>query len=189
MNYLDYFLLIILIWGAINGFQVGLIRALANLLGWVIALFCAINFYADVQKYFVWTSEYEWIHQVVAFTSIILSIIFLSWFISWILQKILQQLRLAPLNRVVGGLFGLFRNILVILVFLHILTPWFSQAQFWKQSQIVQNLLPFSPVAMEWSQQVSQHVIQSINDEELLKKVKSTLQDDNDEKIKNPFSP
>lgn len=187
MNYLDIVLLILLLLGALNGFRIGLIQSLTNMLGWVLALLFAVKFYPVAQPYFQWVASSEWLQQVSAFTAIIIAIVVLSWVVSSVLQSIFKHLKLAPLNRLMGAIFGLVKSATIIFVFIHILTPWLSASPIWQQSQLIKTLSPYAPVAVEWSQQMTQKVIKSVNDVNI--QGGTDLEEKKpQEMIKNPFS-
>lgn len=195
MNYLDLFLIFILLIGGLNGLRQGLIRALVNLVGWFLAFVFAIKFYATTSVLFQWVSDIAWIQQVSAFIAIVLAGVVITWFAGHLLQHVIKQIKLARINRLIGGVFGSSKSVVVILVVIHTLAPWLSQSQTWQQSKLIHVLSPYTPVATKWSQKVTQQMIQYVNDDDLSRPSSKTKKSDSDtqntsqQTVKNPFSP
>lgn len=197
MSYLDIVLIVILLAGGLNGLRVGLIQALANLVGWFFAFFFAVKFYADFAPHFVNFSDKIWAQQVYAFAAIVIAVIVCTWIITAILQKTFKTLKLAPLDRAIGGAFGGLKSLIFILVTLHLVSPWASQTVSWKNSQVIQTLVPYTPIAMKWSKKVRQHAEDYLHDEgvhpeQLMDKNQSPSSQATpaqSKNVKNPFSP
>lgn len=209
MSYLDIVLIVILLAGGLNGLRVGLIQALANLMGWFFAFFFAVKFYADAAPFFESFSDKLWAQQVYAFASIVTGIIVLTWLVTYIFQKTFKTLKLAPIDRAIGGAFGSLKSLIFILVTLHLVSPWAAQTVSWKNSQVIQNLAPYTPIAMKWSKKVRQQAEdymydEGVHPEQLMDKQNKTSsnisektsseplassQKQANQNVKNPFSP
>lgn len=195
MNYPDIALLIVLLVGTVNGLRIGLIQSLTNLIGWIIALVLAIKYYDIVADLWTWASDKVWQQNVLAFASIVLCVMMMTWGTIFLLDQVFKKLKLTPINRLVGGMFGGAKSSVVILVLLNALTPILGQTSSWKQSQIIQTLSPYAPMATQWSKQMKQKVGDFIQDDDKAKKTPSTIKSNaqSSEKpsykeVKNPFS-
>lgn len=211
MSYLDIVLIVILLAGGLNGLRVGLIQSLANLVGWFFAFFFAVKFYAEVAPFFESFSDKLWAQQVYAFAAIVTGVIVLTWLVTYILQKTMKTLKLAPIDRAIGGAFGSLKSLIFILVTLHVVSPWAAQTVSWKNSQVIQGLAPYTPIAMKWSKKVRQQAEdymydEGVHPEQLMDKqnktstkpsAKSAEQSSEpssspkqtNQNVKNPFSP
>ena len=160
MNGLDLFLLIIFVIGALNGLRQGLINALANLVGWFVAIVMAVKFAAVVAPSFTMFGQDPVVQKAAAFVAIVLSIVLCTWCLTAFLHRILKTLKLGPLNRLAGGAFGLLKGLLIVLIVMHAISPWVAESPTWKQSTFVQALLPYAPWATEKSKQVAAEAMQ-----------------------------
>lgn len=173
MSNLDIFLMILLLVGGVNGFRLGLVQSLANLLGWFFAFFFAVKYYPTWATLFDWTSSEQWVHQVWAFIFIVCGMLILTWISAVILKKALKTLKLSPLDRIIGGAFGGLKSLIFILIVMHIISPWAGQSDIWRNSKMINFLAPHTPIAMKWSQYVKEQAVDYI-EEESLKKEQAT---------------
>lgn len=161
MNTLDIIILIILLMGGLNGFRLGLIKSFANLLGWIIAVIMAIKF-NDVVAPFMLLSQDVVLQKIMAFIAIVMIVIALTWLLSALLNNVLQQLKLGPLNRLAGGVFGLLKSAIIVLVVMQSVSAWAMNTQAWQNSKMIEMLLPFAPKATAFAQQAAQQTWQEI---------------------------
>lgn len=201
-NYIDIALLIVLLMGFVQGLYIGFVQIVFNLVGWAIALILAIKYYDDVAPLMAWASESIWQQNVLAFIIIVLSIMMMIWGLAFLLDQTFKKLKLSPVNRALGGIFGVSKSTVVILILLNILTPIFGKMPMWQQSQILQFLYPYAPMATKWSKQMTTQMKQRVGDylqsDEVLPKMKSTSgsqttpsssEKSSNREVKNPFSP
>ena len=154
MNTLDIIILIVLLLGTLNGLRQGLIKAFANFVGWIIAIISAIKFSADVAPFMRMSTD-PVLQKIMAFVLIIVVVILLTWLISAILSSLLQRLKLGPLNRLAGGLFGGLKSVIIILVIMQTLSAWVSASATWQNSKMVSVLLPYAPLATEFAKETA----------------------------------
>lgn len=199
MATLDIILLIILLAGALNGLRIGLIQSLANLFGWFVALILAIKYYDVVAELWGWASDKIWQQNVLGFVSIVITVMMLTWGTIFLLDQVFKQLKLTPVNRLVGGLFGGVKSSIVILILLNALTPIFGNAQAWKQSKVINVLYPYAPMATKWSKQMTNKMTKQVEDymnsDDVVPKIKKTTSNESsqqpkssNQEVKNPFS-
>lgn len=201
-NYIDIALLIVLLMGFVQGLYIGFVQIVFNLVGWAIALILAIKYYDDVAPLMAWASESIWQQNVLAFIIIVLSIMMMIWGLAFLLDQTFKKLKLSPVNRALGAIFGVSKSTVVILILLNILTPIFGKMPMWQQSQILQFLYPYAPMATKWSKQMTTQMKQRVGDylqsDDVLPKMKSATgspstpsssEKSSNREVKNPFSP
>lgn len=164
MNSLDIVILILLIVSNINGMRQGLVKALAGLIGWFLALLLAIRLSPQVQPLMVQYTADPTMQKIAAFTSIIFVVLVLTWLAGHVLHKLLTQMKLSWLNRLAGGGFGLAKSVIIVLVMMHGLAPWFSQTKVWQNSMMVEFLAPYSAITTEYTQKVVQKTAQEFEE-------------------------
>ena len=121
MNYLDIFLLLIIGWGGYMGFSKGLVKELASILGIILGVVLAKNYFPVVDKklYVLFESEADFISLISALI-IFLSTIMIFKIFANILTKFLKSIALGLLNRIVGALFGILKSTLVLCIIIFI---------------------------------------------------------------------
>ena len=194
MNGLDIAILLILLMGGLNGLRQGFVKALANLLGWVLALIFAAKYAVTVAPAMSVLSMAPVVQKIAAFAVIILFVVVLSWILSAFLDSLLKTLKLGPLNRLAGGLFGGVKGLLIVLITMQGLGPWVESSPYWRQSKLVQSLLPYAPLATELSKNVANQALNEIkpassNTESDRNRTDTTVQatEQTNNGTKNPF--
>ena len=121
MNYIDIFLSLVIVWGAYNGFLKGLINELSSILGIIIGVYLAKNFYTylDVKLKPIFESEADYI-SILSLMIIFLFTVMIFEIISRLLTKFLKLIALGLLNRIIGYVFGVIKSILILCVFIFI---------------------------------------------------------------------
>ncbi|WP_122898682.1 CvpA family protein [Acinetobacter sp. B51(2017)] len=184
MNGLDLFLLIIVVIGGVNGLRQGFIQAFANLIGWFVAFFIALKYATTLAPLMVISSD-PVLQKVAAFALIVLVIVIATWLLTGFLQRVLHILKLSPLNRLAGAVFGILKALLVILILLQTLSPWVASSPKWQQSTWVQALLPYAPWATEQSKKVVAEAKQHFKEDH---SSLSSEREDSETATKNPFN-
>ena len=119
MSYLDLFFGLIIAWGAYSGFSKGLIKELASIVGVIVGIFLAKNYYPylDLKLKPIFESDANFI-SILSATVIFLITIMLFKIIAKILTKLLKIIALGLLNRIIGSVFGVIKTILLLCIFL-----------------------------------------------------------------------
>jgi membrane protein required for colicin V production len=156
VNAFDIFILILLILGCLNGLRLGLIRALSNLLGWMLSFILAMRFHEQLQPWMQAFTADHTTQKILSFILIVAVVVVLTWLVGYFLQRAFSFLKLSWLNRLAGGAFGLAKSLVVFLVLIHVLNPWFVGAKFWKNAKFVQLLRPYAGITTQYSQEFVQ---------------------------------
>ena len=121
MNYLDVFLMILIAWGAYNGFVKGLIKELASILGILLGIFLAKNYYPllDEKLFLLLESDAVFISLISALTIFLFTIMVIKLVASF-LTKFLKLIALGLLNKMIGALFGVLKSVLILCVIIFI---------------------------------------------------------------------
>ena len=113
MHWFDLSVTIALILSGVWGLYRGVIRELLSLVGWAAATVLALRGYhygANVLAPFIASA---WVQQAISFAVIFLAVMALAKLCSVLLQLVLHTLGLSLLDRLLGGLLGLARVVLV----------------------------------------------------------------------------
>ena len=166
MNAIDIFILIILLIGGLNGLRQGFIKAFANLAGWILALIVAAKYASILAPSMLALSSDPVVQKIAAFAFIVLVIVVLTWIATSLLNGILKSLKLGPLNRLAGGVFGGLKGLLVVLITIQGVGPWVESSPHWKQSKFIQVLLPYAPWAAQMSKDAANEAMHHIHSED-----------------------
>jgi membrane protein required for colicin V production len=113
MNWLDFVILILLIFSVIGGIANGLIKSVFSFVGLIIGIVLAGRFYLSLADHLGFISN-EKAAQIVAFVIIFLIVSIIAGILGWLFTKIIGATPLGIFNRLLGGLFGLIAGALTI---------------------------------------------------------------------------
>lgn len=194
MNTIDIIILILLLIGGLNGLRQGFIKAFANLVGWIIALIMGAKYAVLLAPSMAGLSHDPVVQKIAAFAFIALMIIVLTWIVTAFLNGLLKSLKLGPLNRLAGGAFGSLKGLLVVLITMQGVGPWVESSPHWKQSKLIQFLLPYAPLATELSKDAASEAFHQITSGGSASSTPSkpmgeseNLENRSDHSTKNPF--
>lgn len=193
MNNLDIFILIILLIGGLNGLRQGFVNAFANLIGWIFALIVAAKYANTFAPSMTILSQDPVVQKIAAFAFIVLLIVVLTWIVTAILNKTLKSLKLGPLNRLAGGAFGTLKGLLIVLISMQGIGAFVESSPHWKQSKFIQALLPYAPMATEFTKETANKALShmesdnQVESESNLSPQHSDQQDSSSQSTKNPF--
>lgn len=197
MNTIDIFILIILLIGGLNGLRQGFVKAFANLIGWIFALVVGAKYAGLIAPSMSALSSDPVVQKIAAFAFIVLLIVVMTWIVTAILNRILKTLKLGPLNRLAGGAFGALKGLLVVLITMQGIGSFVESSPHWKQSKFIQSLLPYAPMATEFTKDTANKAISHMKSDEpseseldtdVSGQTSSTQDDSSSHSTKNPFS-
>lgn len=109
MNYVDIFLLIILVLGAIRGYSKGLIVELFSLIAFFFGLFGAIKFSGPIAAVFFGESDFYTIGLVGVFILLFIALSVLINMIAKLLKKGVDLVFLGWLDNILGAILGILK--------------------------------------------------------------------------------
>lgn len=119
LNFLDFIILFILSLSVLFGFIKGLLRELLSIAFFIVAVIMAFLFYLDAGKFLSSFISSKEIAYFVGFISIFVMVIIIGILVTYYVKKVFIIGPLKPIDRILGGVFGLLRGILMsaVLVF------------------------------------------------------------------------
>lgn len=138
MGWLDAVLIGILLLSVIIGLVRGLVFELMSLVGWVVAYFVAHWFSGDVAQHLPVGTPGSTTNAVAAFVLTFVATLLLWAIASRVIRMIIHATPLSVVDRLLGGVFGGLRGLLVLLLLVTIvgMTPW-STSPTWRDSASV----------------------------------------------------
>jgi len=147
MNWIDASILIITLLSCIFGLWRGLVREIFSLITWIFALLVARR-YSEILANFLFSSfDNITMRYVAAFALIFIIVMMLGTFLNFLLSKLLIFTGLKFVDRLMGGVFGIARGVIISVIGLFISSFFFSQAQIWQESK----LIPYGQTMIEIS--------------------------------------
>lgn len=122
LNALDWVILGALVIGFVNGFRKGLIMSLSTLIGVIAGIWLAMNSSSKMQQFIEGNTSLEGpILPYISFLAVFILVYLICYFGGKALASTLKLLQLGVLDKIAGGLFGVFKAVLFSsLVFLMI---------------------------------------------------------------------
>ena len=193
MNNIDIFILIVLLIGGLNGLRQGFVNAFANFVGWIFALIIGAKYANKIAPTMSILSQDPVVQKIAAFAFIVLLIVVLTWIVTATLNRVLKTLKLGPLNRLAGGAFGTLKGLMIVLISMQGIGSFVESSPHWKQSKFIQALLPYAPMATEFTKETANKAMDQIktkdsNDAEIRRSNASSEEtDSSSNSTKNPF--
>ncbi len=133
----DWLLLGVLLASMVVGLWRGLVYEVLSLAGWVAAFVTAQWLAADVVGWLPLVhSAPASVQYAVAFAVVFVATVFAAGLVSWLIKKLVETVGLRPVDRTLGGLFGLARGVVLLLALTVVLQltglskdAWWSTAQ------------------------------------------------------------
>ena len=123
MNYIDLFISSFLLYGLIRGLFKGFISEIASVIGLVLGIYLATRYNSDLSNYLISKQFLSWEEGYIIILSNII-IFILTLLIVSVLGKVATKLAklvaLGLFNKILGGIFGLLKNILILIIVIFI---------------------------------------------------------------------
>ncbi len=148
MLWVDYLILGIVLVSAIIGLFRGFFREIISLVAWVAAFLLAIHFTEPVSQLFENSISTPSLRKAVAGTGLFVLVLLLGGVANFLIGKLVSSSGLAGTDRAIGGVFGVVRGavLVIILMLLAALTPM-PQDPWWQDSHFIPRLEPYA----EWA--------------------------------------
>lgn len=132
----------ILLLSLIVGAWRGLVVELMSLAGWVAAFVLAQWLAGDVAQWLpVWKEAAPQLRYALSFVLVFVAGMFAAAVVSWLLRKVVDTAGLRPVDRSLGGIFGLVRGVVVLLVLAVVVHLTGMRTQAWWQESLATPML------------------------------------------------
>jgi membrane protein required for colicin V production len=147
MNWIDFIIIVLLVFGLARGYINGFIKELASLLALIVGIWGAIKFStwtaARLYDYFDMTGRYV---GIIAFLITFIVIVVIIHFIGLVIDKLTDKLSLGFLNSLLGMLFGIFKSALFLSVIFVVLNAIDDKHPFLPKETIASSRF-YNPIA------------------------------------------
>jgi membrane protein required for colicin V production len=148
MNWFDTAIITVTGLSCAFGLYRGLIKEVLSLVSWIAALLIAKGYSESVSGVLTNLIDSNGVRYAAAFAMIFIVVMMLGTFLNFLMSKILTVTGLKFADRLLGGIFGIARGALIVLVALFFSRIFMSNGEEWQQSIII----PHGLIAIEWLQ-------------------------------------
>jgi len=122
MNILDIIIIIPVVWLAYRGFSRGLIIEIATLAALILGIYFSVHFSDVVGSYLIkWFDLNTKYLHIIAFIVTFAGVVILVYIIGRILEKFINMIALGFINKLLGGVFGILKAVLLLSVLFFII--------------------------------------------------------------------
>jgi Uncharacterized membrane protein, required for colicin V production len=147
MNSIDIVIVLLILWGAINGFIKGFIIQSLTLIALIVGVWAGATFYETIGNHLSnWLSFNAKLMQVISFTLIFIGVLIAMHYISKLLTGMLGKSVLGRLNRIGGIIFGMVKMAFIISIFIVIIQKFDHKNKIFPQETTNGSKL-FTPVS------------------------------------------
>lgn len=132
----DLTLILLITLSMIIGIYRGFIRETLTLVTWIIAAVIGANYGQDLGDFFAFT-ESESMNFWIGFSFIFVSIVVIGFLLKIVVCKIMQISSVKPYDRVAGGLFGIARGVLLVLLILIVGAERFGKEDWYQEATLI----------------------------------------------------
>jgi membrane protein required for colicin V production len=147
MNVFDIILLAFLLFGFIRGFWSGFFVSLASFVSILVGIFIAIKFSSFTADILRNTFSKDWKHlEIIAFVITFIAVVIGITLLAKVFTKMADFSGLGLMNKILGGVFGLLKTLLILSVFLHFFEKLNENKTFASEETLEESFL-YQPVS------------------------------------------
>jgi len=137
MNWVDGVLLAVLVLSAVLGLWRGLVYEVISVAGWVAAFVLAQAYADEVAAVLPMGDALPALKLAAGFALVFIATAFAGGLLAWLVKQLVASVGLRPIDRVLGGAFGLARGVLILLALTVVvsMTPWRGETD-WRASVV-----------------------------------------------------
>ncbi len=141
MTWLDWALLAVLLVSALVGLWRGLVYEVLSVMGWVLAFVLAQTWAEPVGRLLPMDGAAEPLRLAAGFALVFIAVAFTAGMFSWLVKKLVAAVGLRPVDRLLGGVFGVLRGVVILLGVAVVMgmLPQSAQAG-WQTSPVAQTI-------------------------------------------------
>lgn len=157
MAWIDWVIVAVVALSVLLGLFRGVMRELIALAGLVLALWLAVQFAVPLGAQLPLGDLWPAARSLAAGVLIFVAVVFAAGIVGWLVQRLLAAVKLSAADRVLGGLFGLLRGVLLLLVMVFVFRETaVAREAWWRESVLLPPLeaavrfaAPYVPPAIQ----------------------------------------
>jgi len=112
----DFSVIGIVVLSTLFAFVCGVVRELIAIVAWIVGFFLALAWNAPVAEVIPGMASSPGAKQVIAFAVVFIAVLIAGAIVAWLLSKIIHAAGLGFVDRFLGGVFGIARGALIVLL-------------------------------------------------------------------------
>ncbi|WP_300656068.1 CvpA family protein [Hydrogenophaga sp.] len=141
MGLTDGLLLTVLLLSVLLGVWRGLVYEVLSVAGWVAAFVCAQAYADEVAAVLPLEGLSPPLQLAAGFLLVFIAVAFAGGLLAWLVKKLVASVGLRPVDRILGGAFGLARGAVMLLAFAVVVSMSPLRDAPWWQGSVVANVL------------------------------------------------
>ena len=135
MGLMDWVLLAVLLFSALLGLWRGLVYEVLSVAGWVAAFVLAQAFAVDMAQMLPMEGASPALQIAAGFALVFIAVAFAGGLVAWLVRKLVTSVGLRPVDRVLGGAFGVLRGVVMLLGFAVVVNmTQLQRSEWWRTS-------------------------------------------------------
>lgn len=135
MGLMDWVLLAVLVFSALLGLWRGLVYEVLSVAGWVAAFVLAQAFAVDMAQMLPMEGASPALQIAAGFALVFIAVAFAGGLVAWLVRKLVTSVGLRPVDRVLGGAFGVLRGVVMLLGFAVVVNmTQLQRSEWWRTS-------------------------------------------------------
>jgi len=130
MMLIDLLILLIVLISVIIGIVRGFVKELSAIVGLILGIYIAIYRYPLLEKYVIKVITSPSVAKVVSFLIIFLVVFFLVIILGLLIQKAIQLVMLGWLDKLLGGIFGIIKGLIISWLMLILVTAVYPKSYY-----------------------------------------------------------
>ncbi len=171
MNFIDLFIVAILVWFGYKGFRKGLVFELVSIIALALGVYGGLKFSDSTAEYLTKYVDSEYL-KVASFTVTFLIILLLVFVAGKVIEKIINLVALKLVNKLLGAFFGVLKMALILGVLITIVESYDSKIGFLPKDVKKESML-YNPLLNSANQ-----ILPEIEKNNLFQQIKSTSLDE-----------
>ena len=147
---------------ALIGLVRGLVKEVLSLVSWGLAFVVAIFFSAEVGSLLPASWGSGALRQAIGFVALFVGVLVAAGILQWLIGQLVESTGLSGTDRLLGFLFGSARGLLIALVGLVALAQIASEASWWQEAELPDEILAFEDEVRELFGQATTFVEEDI---------------------------
>jgi membrane protein required for colicin V production len=136
-NWIDILISVVVLISLLFGLWRGLVREVLSLMTWVAALLIARVYSDDLAPFLESIFEGETTRLIASFSLLFFATLVVGALINRLVAKLISFVGLAFTDRLLGGVFGLARGCLIVMLGVFLAGSFFSESLDWQDSQLI----------------------------------------------------
>lgn len=137
LQWIDVTILMITGISCMFGLFRGFVREVLSLLAWIVALIIARVYSANFAPVLGGWIASEAMRQVFAFAVLFIATLIAGAWLNHLVAKLIAVSGLKLTDRLLGGVFGVARGVVILMVFVYFGTSFFAQEPWWMESRFI----------------------------------------------------